>query len=86
VDLNITEAARQVDGSVLVEARWAVLGPKGETLVQRRSSHRASPTAAGPAGAVAGASEALAALSRDIADALRALPVPVREKKAIDRP
>ena len=76
VDLGVTEAARQVDGSVLVEARWAVLGPKGETLVQRRSSHRANPTAAGPAGAVAGASEALAGLSRDIAEALRALQLP----------
>ncbi len=74
VDLGITEAARQADGSVLVEARWAVLGPKGETLVQHRSSHRASPTAPGPAGAVAGASEALASLSRDIAEALKALP------------
>jgi len=60
VDIRITEAARQVDGSVLVEARWAVLGPKGETLVQHRSSHRANPTAAGAAGAVTGASEALA--------------------------
>jgi len=86
VDVGITETARQADGSVLVEARWAVLGPKGETLLQRRSSHRASPTAAGPAGAVAGASEALAGLSRDIADALRALPAPAREEKAIDRP
>ena len=74
VDLGITEAARQADGSVLVEARWAVLGPKGGTLVQHRSSHRASPTALGPAGAVAGASEALASLSRDIAEALKALP------------
>jgi len=74
VDLGITEAARQADGSVLVEARWAVLGPKGETLVQHRSSHRARPTALGPAGAVTGASEALAGLSRDIAEALKALP------------
>jgi len=74
VDLGITEAARQADGSVLVEARWAVLGPRGETLVQHRSSHRASPAAPGPAGAVTGASEALAGLSRDIAEALRALP------------
>ena len=40
VDVRITEAARQVDGSVLVEARWAVLGPRGETLGQHRSSHR----------------------------------------------
>lgn len=86
VDLGITEAARQADGTVLVEARWAVLGPKGETLVQRRSSHRADPTAAGAAGAVAGASEALAGLSRDIADALRALPAPARGEKAVERP
>lgn len=73
VDLTVTEAARQPDSSVLVEARWALLGPKGETLVQRRSSHRASPTASGPEGAVAGASEALAGLSREIADTIRAL-------------
>ena len=86
LDLSITEVARQVDGSVLVEARWAVLGPRGETLVQHRSSHRVSPAAAGPAGTVAGASEGLAELSRDIADALRALPAPAREEKAIDRP
>jgi uncharacterized protein len=86
VDLGITEAARQVDGSVLVEARWAVLGPKGETLLQRRSSHRANPTAAGPAGAVAGASEALAGLSRDIADALRDLPLPPAEEKPAPTP
>ena len=86
VDIRITEAARQVDGSVLVEARWAVLGPKGETLVQRRSSHRASSTAAGAAGTVAGASEALAALSRDIAEALRAWPPAAPEEKAVPTP
>jgi len=84
LDLGITEAARQVDGSVLVEGRWAVLGPKGETLVQHRSSHRANPTAAGAAGAVTGASEALAGLSREIADALRALPTPERGEKAVE--
>jgi uncharacterized lipoprotein YmbA len=75
VDVTISEAARQADGSVLVEARWALVGRRGETLVQRRSSHRATP-AAGVAGAVAGTSEALGALSRDVAEALRALPLP----------
>ena len=86
VDVTITEAARQVDGSVLVEARWAVLGPKGETIVQRRSSHRARPTTIGSAGAVTGASEALAGLSRDVADALRTLPLPAGEEKPAPTP
>jgi len=80
VDVTITEATRQADGTVLVEARFALVGPKGETLVQQRSSHRASAVAAGSGGAVTGTSEALAGLSRDIADALRALPLPTEEK------
>jgi uncharacterized lipoprotein YmbA len=81
VDITLTEAARQADGSVLVEARWALLGPRGATLLQRRSSHRAHPTAAGAAGAVTGASEAIAELSREIAGALRALPLPPAENE-----
>ncbi len=76
VDITLLEAARQADGSVLVEARWALVGPRGATLVQRRSSNRAHPTATGPAGAVSGTSEALGELSREIADALRELPLP----------
>jgi len=75
VDITLSEAARQADGSVLVEARWALVGPRGATLVKRRTSHRAHPTAAGSAGAVTGASEAIAELSREIAAALRALPL-----------
>jgi uncharacterized lipoprotein YmbA len=76
VDITLLEAARQADGSVLVEARWAILGPGSATLVQRRSSHRAQPTAAGAAGAVTGTSEAIAGLSQEIAGALRGLPLP----------
>lgn len=79
VDITLSEAARQPDGSVLVEARWALLGHRSVTLVQRRTSHRAHPTAAGAAGAVAGANEAIAELSREIAGALRALPHPPAE-------
>lgn len=56
IDLAITEGARQADGSVLLEARWAIPGPDGAVLVQRRSSHRTS--AAGTAeGAVSATSE-----------------------------
>ncbi len=80
VDITITEATRQPDGTVLVEARFALVGPKGETLVQQRSSHRAGAAVAGSGGAVTSTSEALAGLSRDIADALRALPPSAEEK------
>jgi uncharacterized lipoprotein YmbA len=74
VELTISEAARQSDGSVLLEARWAVIGRKGEVLARRRSSHRSTPTAIGAAGAVAGLNGALAELSRELADLLRTLP------------
>ena len=75
VDLTITELARQADGSVLLEAHWAVIGKDRATLLQRRSSHRSGPSAAGPAGIVEAASQVLEALSREIADALSGLPV-----------
>jgi uncharacterized lipoprotein YmbA len=81
VEITLFEAARQADGSVLVEARWALLGPGGAALVQRRTSHRAHPSAAGAAGAVTGASEAIAELSREIAGAVRALPIPPAESE-----
>jgi uncharacterized protein len=78
IEMTLIEAARQPDGAVLLEAHWDVLGTKGEVLARRRSSHRARPTALGAAGAVAGLNEALAALSRELADVLRALPAPAR--------
>lgn len=74
LEVTLVEAARQADGSVLLEARWEVLGPAGEVLARRRSSHRAEGLAPGAAGAVAGASQALLALSREIAEAVAALP------------
>lgn len=87
VDVTITEATRQADGTVLVEARFAWLGSKGETLVQRRSSHRARAARVGSgqtSGETAAAtSEALAGLSRDIAEALRALPAPAEETPTV---
>jgi uncharacterized protein len=78
LELTLVEAARQPDGSVLVEARWEVLGPAGEILARRRSTQRSSPTALGAAGAVQGLNAALTALSREIADVLRSLPAPAR--------
>lgn len=81
VDLTITELARQADGSVLLEARWAIIGRDRSTLAQRRSSHR-SPAAAGAAGTVEGSSQALEALSREIAETLLTLPLPPPEPPA----
>jgi uncharacterized protein len=78
VELTVIEAARQTDGAVLLDARWDVVGPKGEVLARRRSSHRSSPTALGAAGAIEGLNGALAALSREMADVLRTLPPPAR--------
>ena len=59
-------------------------GRGATTLVQRRSSHRARPTTAGAAGPWPAASEALAALSREIADALSGLPVAPPRPAAAD--
>ncbi|MCM2254642.1 MAG: PqiC family protein [Vicinamibacteria bacterium] len=73
--LTVVDASRQPDGAILVEARWDVVGKGGAVLARRRTSHRAA-APAGPKGAVAGVSEALAALSQEIADALKALPAP----------
>lgn len=74
VEITVVEAARQVDGSVLLECRFTVVAKDGTVLARRRSSYRANPTALGPAGAVAGLNESLASLSRELADVLRALP------------
>jgi uncharacterized protein len=81
VELTITELARQADGSVLLEARWAVVGPDRSTLAQKRSSHR-SLAAAGAEGLVDASSQALEALSREIAATLSALPVAPAAAKA----
>ncbi len=78
VEITVLEGARQADGSVLLESRWTVLARDGSVLARRRSSHRASPTAPGAAGAVAGLNEALAGLGRELAAVLRAQPLPAR--------
>jgi uncharacterized protein len=72
LDLAITEGARQADGRVLLEARWAILGPDGAILVQRRSSHRTGVASTAEA-TVSATSEALALLSGEIAAAVRGL-------------
>lgn len=75
LDLAITEAARQADGSVLVEARWALLARDGSVLGQHHFTHRAA-ALRGPAAAVAATSEGLAELSRAVAGALPSLSPP----------
>jgi uncharacterized protein len=76
VEITVTELARQADGSVLLEARWAVIGKDRSTLVQRRSSHRAASPGPTVAAAVEASSEVLEALSRELAATLGGLPLP----------
>jgi len=87
VEVALTELARQPDGAVHLDAVWAVLARKGGVLIQRRSSHPTT-AAAGAEGVAAATSDALAALSREIADVVRALPAPVAgaETKPADEP
>ena len=75
LEIAVAEAARQADGSVLVEARWSIVGAGGAPLMQRRSSHRVR-AVRDSVGTVPALNEALAALSGEIADAVRALPPP----------
>ena len=76
VAITVLEAARQADGSVLLECRFdgageGRRGPGSAALVSPRE-----PAAPGPAGAVAGLGESLAGLSRELAEVLRAQPAP----------
>ena len=73
LDVQVVECARQADGTVLLEARWAILAADGAVLVQRRSSQRTGAVATA-AGTVDAVSQALGALSGEIASAVRALP------------
>ncbi len=73
LDIQVTECGRQPDGAVLLEARWAILSPDGAVLVQRRSSQRAGAVTTAE-GTVDAMSQALGALSGEIAAAARALP------------
>ena len=73
LDLAITECARQPDGSVLLEARWAILGQDGAAIAQRRSSHRQD-AGHSAEGTVSATSALLALLSGEIAAAVREAP------------
>jgi uncharacterized lipoprotein YmbA len=75
LEVVVLEAARQADGTALLEARWSLHAADGAALVQRLSSHRVGP-ARDAATTVAALDQALAALSGEIAEALRALPPP----------
>ncbi len=91
VEVTTVDVARQADGTVLVETRWDVIGGKGDALVRRRSSDRGRSAAPGAQGVVVGLNEALATLSREIADAIRTLPPPPaatreREPSGLSRP
>jgi uncharacterized lipoprotein YmbA len=78
IDYRITIAVVRFDGipggEVSLIARWGVLGPEGEELVSvRRSSIKAPTQMDGYEGLAAAMSEAVAALSREIASVVGGL-------------
>ncbi|MDO8834463.1 MAG: PqiC family protein [Vicinamibacterales bacterium] len=76
VEVTVVDMTSAGDGTVLVDTRWDVIGGKGEVMVRRRSSDRGRAAAPGAPGVVAGVNDALATLSREIADVIRMLPRP----------
>jgi uncharacterized lipoprotein YmbA len=73
VEVEITRFGLEPDRSVSLAARWRLVGANGRELLPRRKSfYRVESPGPGHAASVAAMSEALARLSRDIADAMRA--------------
>jgi uncharacterized lipoprotein YmbA len=66
----------QLGGDVLLEARWRILGPEKNELLLRHSALTEAAGEPGYPALVAAMSRSVAALSREIADAVKALPAP----------
>src|SRR5262249_46143164 len=64
----------QMGGDVRLEARWRILGREKQELVLRYSSLTETTGASGYPALVAAMSRSVAALSREIAEAAKALP------------
>jgi hypothetical protein len=78
VDYQVTVEVTRFDGtpgdSVTLNARWAILkGGKKEVLVKRKSSYRQPASGKSYEALVSAKSQALADLSREIADKIKAL-------------
>jgi uncharacterized lipoprotein YmbA len=69
----------QLGGDVVLEARWRILGLQKKELVLRYSLLTEATGESGYPALVAAMSRSLAALSREIADAVKALPAPRAE-------
>jgi len=72
VEVEITRFGREPDRSVSLAARWRLLRGNGrELLPMRKSFYQVESEGLGHAASVAAMSEALARLSRDVAEAIR---------------
>jgi uncharacterized protein len=74
IAVDLTRFEGVVGGTVVLAARWRVLGSDGVELLARQTTLTEAAGAAGPGALVAAMNRALGALSRDLAAALRELP------------
>lgn len=72
VEVQITRFGAEANGGVSLAARWRLVGADGrELLPMRKSFYRVESQGSGHAATVAAMSQALANLSRDVAEAIR---------------
>ncbi len=76
VVIDVIRFDGRLGGDVLLEARWRVLGREKKELVLRYSAMTEATGESGYPALVAAMSRSLAALSREIADAVKTLPAP----------
>jgi uncharacterized lipoprotein YmbA len=76
VVIDVIRFDGRLGGDVLLEARWRVLGREKKDLVLRYSAMTEATGESGYPALVAAMSRSLAALSREIADAVKSLPAP----------
>ena len=74
VVVDVTRFEGKAGGTVVLGARWRILGSDGAELLVKQATITEAAGAAGSAALVAAMNRALGALSRDLAAALRELP------------
>lgn len=83
VVIDVIRFDGRLGGDVLLEARWRVLGREKKELVLRYSALTEATGESGYPALVAAMSRSLAALSREIADAVKTLPAPSAGRRSV---
>jgi uncharacterized lipoprotein YmbA len=84
VEVDVAEFERAIDGQAHLQAGWRLRKPSGEVL-RAAETKLARPAAGDPGSTVAALSELVGEFSRELADAVRALPASAPAKKGTFR-